>query len=492
MTEMRKQDLTRHNRPSHNRFDTKTTAGSSNALGGNRVLSEFDQDILVIKDYDEVKLQTLIAYDIIVLDYYHSQRASQLLRQIRSSVYDELYLKPTVLQAQVSSVDPVDEQMADGIISSSSIEPIFPGLQEIAFRTEEILKVSSDFRGPKILLKLIRFLYSRSKPLKPVPTPKSHMGYAFPFLDANISQHEYEELLHILDMGLKNDLLKDHFEDHVHLCNQCHSGFINYRETCPKCGTHKFRSQHTIHHFICGYVGPESDFISEDRLECPKCDRQLRHIGVDYDKPSLVMECENGHVFQETDMTTFCFHCHTEARPEELVTYPVNTYEITASGAEAAISGVDKQNEQATEPEGHVSLSVFKTFLKMEVERQKASGNPSTISYLHIMLCPATYKRHQEDFETFIREVARIVKNQLKPTEIVTLVNDEVFLIISPDSGVDETATHLGDVKSHTLSMIRGACDGNKSDNMVLESFELKAEGSKSILEKINQHIAIF
>ena len=68
---------------------------------------------------------------------------------------------------------------------------------------------------------------------------------------------------------------------------------------CPKCKIKKLFSEYSIHHFVCGYVGPESDFFQDKKLICTKCNRELRHIGVDYDKASIITECKNGHVFQD-------------------------------------------------------------------------------------------------------------------------------------------------------------------------------------------------
>ena len=278
----------------------------SQSRESNYVINEFDKDILVIRNYDDVKIQTLIAYDVVLLDYFNPKKASEMLSDIRSSVYEEVYLKPVMLSTHGNTINLVDEEMADGVLTGNSIESVLDIVEGITKRVDEVLNVSSDFKGRKMMLKVIRFLYSRNRALKPIPTPKSHMGFAFPFLDANIQVEEYQELIDLLDSAEERGLMQIDFQDNVHLCHNCNSGFINYRETCSKCDTHKFKTQHTIHHFVCGYVGPESDYVSGNKLECPKCDRQLRHIGVDYDKPSLVMECENGHIFQETEMKTFC------------------------------------------------------------------------------------------------------------------------------------------------------------------------------------------
>jgi len=490
---MQKESFNIKSRFDRSRLTRSSQENQSQTRETNFVINEFDKDILVIRNYDDVKVQTLIAYDVVLLDYFKPTKASEMLSQIRASVYDEVYLKPVLISTHGNSVSPIDIEMADGVLNSNSIELVLDVVESISERTEDVLKVSSDFKGRKMLLKLMRFLYTRDRALKPIPTPKSHTGFALPFLDVNIKTEDYQELIDLLDSAEERGLVQADYEDSVHLCQNCNSGFINYRETCSKCDTHKFKSQHTIHHFVCGYVGPESDFLNGNNLECPKCDRQLRHIGVDYDKPSLVMECENGHIFQETAMKTFCFNCHTEAKPEDLITYAVNTYELTASGSDAAISGKVKEKGESQDLEGFVSLMVFKTFLKMEVERQRSTNKTSTVSYMNLMLCPKTIKKHQSDFSDFINEIARLIKSQLKSSEIVTFLNDEVFLIMSPEMSIDETSTRLEQIREHTKGMIRSACEGNKNDEIVFETFEVTTEeGTESVLDKINNQINIF
>lgn len=459
----------------------------------NSVINEHGLDVLVVKNFEDTKIPSLVAYDVIVIDYYNPSRASELLRAIRSSPYEEVYLKAVFVVSYGREVDPIDEGLADGILEEPKLASYISKIEWILKTTEEIQAVSSDFTGRKILLKLIRFLYSRQTNLKPVPSSKSIMGYSFPFLDVNIQQKDYQEVLDILSVGLERGLLDEDFIDYTHLCSNCLSGFINYRETCPKCGTRKHVSQNTIHHFVCGYVGPESDFQEKDSLKCPKCDRRLRHIGVDYDKPSLVSECENGHIFQDPVMKTFCFNCHEEADLQDLVDYPINEYSLSASGANVAVSGSVKQKKKVEELEGFVSLSVFKTFLKVEVQRQKVLQKTGSVTYMNLMLSPETLKKHQNDYSIFSHDLAQLVKNQLKPTEIVSFLNDDVFLVLTPESDSEQTSARFQEIRDTLLRMIKNNLGGGDKDRIFFETFEMElTDEADSILEKINQEINIF
>ena len=459
----------------------------------NSVFHEHGLDVLVVKNYEDTKIPSLAAYDVILLDYYNSQRASELLRLIRSSVYEEIYLKPVFILAYGKEVDACDEGLADGVLEELTISHHLSSVEKIVKSIEEISGITTDFTGRKILLKLLRFLYSRDVNLVPVATRNSLTGYSLPFLDANIQQFEYQEVIDLLSTAIERGYLTAEFLDYTHLCNNCLSGFINYRETCPKCGSRKHVSQHTIHHFVCGYVGPESDFHKKNQLVCPKCDRQLRHIGVDYDKPSLVSECENGHVFQEPHMKTFCYNCHQEAELNEIFEYAINEYSLTASGAHVAVSGSAKKKKEVEDLEGFVSLNVFKTFLKMEVQRQKALQKTSSVTYMNLMLAPATLKNHQDDYAGFSHELAMLVKNQLNPTEIVSFLNDDVFLILTPESTAEDTMRRFEAIKDSVLGVILNQFGGSPNDKIFFETFEIEpSAAADSILDKINGKINIF
>ena len=423
----------------------------------NSVMSENGLDVLLIRNFDDLRIPTLAAYDAIVIEYNIPERVYELLMAVRSSSHEEIYLKPCYVLSYEAQVDPVIEQLSDGLLSEPSIMPHFAKTESIMEASAEIAEVKTDFNGRKILLKLIRYLYSREAPLVPVPSKRSHTGYAYPFLEANIKNFEYEEIFLLLEAGVERGFLTEDFVDVMHLCSNCHGGFINYREICPKCSTRKMTSQNTIHHFVCGNVGPESDYKRDNRLVCPKCDRQLRHIGVDYDKPSMVIECENGHIFQEPNMETFCFNCHEVNKIEEILEVKANEYHLTASGADMALSGKVKKTEEGKMAEGFVSMPVFKTFLKLEIERLKLNDIHTTVSYVSLLLSPATIKQHQDDYEGFRNDLGALLMEQLKPSEIATMLEDDVFLIISPEGEEEPTKKRFSEICERILGVLRNS-----------------------------------
>ena len=94
-----------------------------------------------------------------------------------------------------------------------------------------------------------------------------------------------------------------------------------------------------LHHFRCANISPESTYVYDDKLRCPKCRQYLHHIGVDYDRPTDVHTCgECGHTFIHTKMKVRCAHCGSMHRPAHLQPMDVIRYKYTAEGIQAIVS----------------------------------------------------------------------------------------------------------------------------------------------------------
>ncbi len=457
----------------------------------NTVHSENGLDILFIRNYEAVRISALISYDVIILEYHDPSGAGDLLNKIRAASYEDVYLIPCFLLKLDAQVDPLHLALADGIVERVSIASHHSIVERIISVKNDYKAIKTDFVGRQVVLKLIRFLHSRDIRLKPVPSSNTLMGYSFPFLDANSHLHDYQENIEILKVSVDRGFLSPHFEDVVHLCSNCGSGFINYREVCPKCGTRKHFSEYSIHHFVCGYVGPESDFFQDKKLVCPKCNRQLRHIGVDYDKPSRISECENGHVFQEPEIETYCFNCGDTNKLESIIDYEINTYELTATGVSMALSGITKEESNIEEIDGVVSFSVFKTLLKVEAERRKLTKGSVSVSYISFLFTPKTIKAHLDSYDQFTHQIAALVRNLLQPTEVLTLANDDTFLVMSPEADMKETKKRLQELSSKLKSVLQKQFETTDNDRILVDSFEMEDKESVGILEQINEHINI-
>lgn len=468
----------------------KDTSSSWNQ-GRNITIQELDWEILLVRDYDAVRINSLINYDVVIVEYHVPQKSDDLIKKIRASVVEEVYLMPVFILSFRWEVHNTTLDLIDGKLDGLDLTPFKEDIRKIKEYIDEFKQLQSDFVGKNLLLKLLRYLLSRNKTLTPIPSHLSLTGYSYPFLEASIEDDQYQEVNSIFEAAVERGFLSPTFVDLVHVCSNCHSGFINYREICPKCQTRKITTQHSIHHFVCGYIGPEADFFQGNKLVCPKCSRQLRHIGVDYDKPSVIMECENGHVFQEPEMETFCMRCHTVGDLNSLVDYPVNEYTITNTGIGIAKSG-NQKSEEPVEIQGIITFPLFKALVRLEGERQKITNSSIAVSYVNFVFSTETLKKQLNNYKEFLIDVIVLFRNLLQPTDIIAVPVEDIILVFSPESKAVDTKKRLDATLQQVQSTMIKNNKLNAEDKLLVHSFDMTQEiGADGIFAQINEEVNI-
>jgi CheY-like chemotaxis protein len=165
----------------------------------------------------------------------------------------------------------------------------------------------------------------------PIYSSKVNSAYYYPRPTIFFGVEPGEEYA-ILDQLYNNKIFSRKLENKVNLCPNCSSHKINFREVCPRCASLDIHIQNVLHHFSCGYVGPADDFQGDipEQLRCPKCNKELRHIGLDYEKPTRTFVCADCRfVFNEPDIQFNCFNCKYIGRSEDIVVSDVYIYEPT-------------------------------------------------------------------------------------------------------------------------------------------------------------------
>jgi len=123
------------------------------------------------------------------------------------------------------------------------------------------------------------------------------------------------------------------FVERIHMCPECHSSLLLFSECCRKCNSSNLREEDMIHHFRCANISPESEYMYDDQLRCPKCKRFLQHIGIDYDRPAKVQTClDCGETQMLSAMKAICAVCGNTAKPSQLISYDIKEYTFTQKG----------------------------------------------------------------------------------------------------------------------------------------------------------------
>lgn len=135
-------------------------------------------------------------------------------------------------------------------------------------------------------------------------------------------------------------LLKRHFHERAYLCGSCQSSRMLARDVCVACGGAHLEQQTLIHHYRCGEQAPKSHFLRGDQLVCLKCDRVLRHFGVDYDAPGPVYVCRScGKTAPEPEARFLCADCHASTRGIDAEALDWYSYSPTEAAHAAVAEG---------------------------------------------------------------------------------------------------------------------------------------------------------
>lgn len=248
-----------------------------------------------------------------------------------------------------------------------AIEDIYANMrrQNFMLGTEPVVTHAQE------VIRLCRYAISRGRyTFSSEPTPGLSEGYmalyyyTLWFAGQQTIQAEEREAFHdqLLRLGY---IRRTRFIDKIHVCPICNTSHLLFFETCPHCGSSDIVEESVIHHFRCANVSPEHTYQQDGELVCPKCKRQLRHIGVDYDRPSSIYTCKQcDETFMYPDMRVLCTHNRRQWRPTELKAVDVEEFEFTPEGIKAFASNDVERTLNQVGFYGYSSMTDFLDYLR--------------------------------------------------------------------------------------------------------------------------------
>ena len=331
-----------------------------------------DTSYLLLGAWHKDIAQTINQYDAIIITTTSAEAFEDLVRKVRTHSDSTVALKPLFYKFDVKSTYKIH---TDGIFQDLLSNETTKHLRQKISELSDIYARSTD---EQISLQLLQHLFTREGMLKPVKSRFSKLTYQYPIIDLFFEQEEFH-LIKNLQHLVKEGLLEEKLKDRTQLCQDCNDGFLLFKETCPKCHSIDIESFDVIHHFVCAHVAPEADYKNDenDQLSCPKCDKHLRHIGIDYDKPSTVYHCKScSHDFQNAEVVAECHSCNKKNDLNELVEVNINDYKLTMKGMAKARNGSFGIRETIIQSEENI----FKELIKHE----KARGTEGYIIQIDI------------------------------------------------------------------------------------------------------------
>jgi ribosomal protein S27E len=410
---------------------------------------------------DRVQVDQLSSADVITLFVRDETWGKNTVKKIRSR--PELFLKPILVLSE-SGVDNLND-----VVDGEVILPV--AANDLNSRIDELLSISEKIRGlpaptngsgreklGEVLI--LRYLYARAgSSLSPVRSLQSPTGYSYPSVQwlLDVPPGEEIEVMKSMEEAL---LLKGRLIDKVHLCPFCRHYQINFRETCPACRSLRISEEPTIHHFRCAYVGKEEDFRQGEALRCPKCGKKIRHIGVDYDRPTSNFWCEGcGENFSEPMVNCFCLNCARTFAPDYAFARPINAYTLTEAGGRAAEAGIlpDTSLAELLKKEfGFYKLGLFKEFLKMEIVRCNRNNFDSTLGRVAIQnLREITGEEGVVRAGKVKEEIAVLFKEMLRESDILTEIDHDEILVILTNTNEEQARIALDRIRDKVVRQMR-------------------------------------
>ncbi|OSY87662.1 hypothetical protein WH52_09495 [Tenacibaculum holothuriorum] len=389
--------------------------------------------LLIVAHANELEHEQLEYLDGFIIDTESVEFAREIIHQIRNNDFVAIALLPIFISSTHQLPKNI-EIHADGVVSIELIGTYTQRITSIKKRINNLQAPKKATHQDFLKYKTLAYCYTRNTTLSPITSRQSIIGYEFPFISLLFKQTAIISLLKTFEELTQQKFLSFTLQDYVHLCKSCSSNYINFRECCPKCDSIDIKAHDMIHHFVCAHVAPEKDFKTEDGLECPKCDKQLRHIGIDYDKPSTIYSCNTcNHEFQNSNMKALCIDCSTEHELDELLEKSIGNYSLTQKG-ENEVLGHNKTAQNSNQKSiGSLSVPLFKILLKQEIQRVKATQCHSY--FVSIQIKNEQLQLLNNDVKNELaKEINGIIQSYLKEADVLATKNYNCHYILLPET----------------------------------------------------------
>ena len=156
--------------------------------------------------------------------------------------------------------------------------------------------------------------------------PSFHPGRGFFYPDLELAT--LEEQTSFLESFGKMDLVTRNPSVSIMQCPYCSSHTFCSTFVCKLCRSPNILRGSAISHEPCGNIDFYDKYVTDGgTLLCPKCNKNLRAIGIDYSKLDLIYNCLNCKAMLSDVVQSYkCLHCGKSSTLEESRTLLLNEY----------------------------------------------------------------------------------------------------------------------------------------------------------------------
>ena len=295
--------------------------------------------------------------------------------------------------------------------------------------------------------------YSRARPIQVAWRPDRKQAVDYPLMAG------FPDARALLEHLADEQLFLREFFHRAHVCDRCGSSRLNVEEQCSGCGSGQLSQTNVVHHYHCGNQAPQASFVVGDKLICPKCRKELRHFGVDYDKPGTVVCCDAcGKVMDEPNVTFVCMDCCHATPGDGIETLDWFHYHLTDEGKLALetlqlphvhFAKILDGHEQALSKRDFLLLS---THLLQTAERYGRDFTLCRIDAENLDVQRQSLGRRGA--HVLFSKLVDLIRETLRETDMLTS-NGDTILIAAPETSAmaaDAMLRRLEDTVRKTLS----------------------------------------
>jgi diguanylate cyclase (GGDEF)-like protein len=293
---------------------------------------------------------------------------------------------------------------------------------DLLFRAEQVLlsdwaRFRKSFDEAAMLDFVKQLLEQRAEIIEPSLDPMMSMGHFYPAAARILGRSAVDR--DVLESLASLGLLAREIANRVRQCPECDDIRLNFREVCPGCKSLNILQQEMVTHFACAFSAPLPHFRRGGDLVCPKCNDTLRHIGVDYEKPSKLFTCFNCQtVFRDPQVQTQCLRCNCTCAPAQTIERAVYRFLVTPLAEQAVIEGritgvnldVLLRNTQT----GLYGKSYFEHEIKREIVRCERYKSPYSLLLVRINQFEEIISMHPSEATQFAESIFKAVSAGLR------------------------------------------------------------------------------
>lgn len=323
----------------------------------------------------------------------------------------------------------------EAVTGPASLERLAERARRILERLRELPEAGTP--GDRAGLDILAMAWSRGVDLLAAFDPSLPQAVTWPLLDGLGATRE------LLEDLADSELLKRRPFDMLHMCGHCDSSRLHVREECTACRSGNLRSESLVHHYRCAHQGPAEAFERPNGgLICPKCSHELRHYGVDYDRPAEIHRCGDcGQITDEPAVGFICMDCGKRTDAAQAGRRSWFHYALTPQGVAALRNGALPARSLGgalARIAGTCSLRDFRmmaTFMQANAERYR---RPLTAAILDFANHDALLEKlGGGGMNRLLSMLAEIIARTLRTTDIVALSGSRLFVLFSETAPAD-------------------------------------------------------